>query len=256
MILEICVDSVESAVAAHAGRADRIELCSALSMGGITPSAGLIRSVRSAVPLDVFVLVRPGGGDFSPSPREFDVMREDIARARELGAAGVVLGVLTPDGRVDVERTTELVHLARPMKVTFHRAFDITLDLNRALEDVISTGADRVLSSGGARLGLRGAARLARLSALARGRIILLGAGGIRTSNVREFVLSAQVDEIHTSLRERTASLRAVQARRASRILGAHSDGSERYVVTVNDVRKLRSALDAVAVDRYATAGS
>lgn len=252
IVLEICVDSVESALAAHAGRADRIELCSALSVGGITPSAGLIQSVRAAVSLDVFVLVRPRGGDFCYSAREFEVMQEDIRRARDLGADGVVLGILTPDGHVDMERTAELVRLARPMKVTFHRAFDVSADLDRSLEEVIASGADRILTSGGARLGIDGAARLARLGAAAQGRIILLGGGGIRRSNVRDFILSAQVEEIHTSLRSRTNAPDSMEARRADRILGSHSEGESHYVVTKSDVVKLRLGVDSIAVPEHA----
>ncbi len=245
IVLEVCVDSVESAMAADEGGADRVELCSALSEGGVTPSAGLIHAVRAAVSLQVCVLVRPRGGDFHYSAGEFDVMRDDIRRAGDLGADGVAIGVLTRDGFVDVQRTAQLVSAARPMKVTFHRAFDVSADLDRSLDDLIAAGADRVLTSGGQASGLQGAARLAHLMKAAKDRIILLGAGGLRSSNVREFIQTTGVSEVHSSLRSRLEP--SAEEKRVDVILGAASGGAGRSVLQASEVREFRAVLDTIA---------
>lgn len=244
MDLEICVDSVESAIGAARGGAQRVELCSALGEGGITPSVGLIRAVRDAVGIDVVLMIRPRGGDFVYSDYEFAVMREDILAARRLGANGIAIGILTAEGQVDVERTRRLVQLARPMQVTFHRAFDFAADVEQALEEVIATGADRVLTSGGLADADRGLERLAQLHAQAGNRIRVMAGGGIRESNVRALVQRTGVSEIHTSLNN--CSGPAERNGNSLAGIGARAGESERFLVSEEDVRRIHAALESV----------
>lgn len=248
IVLEVCVDSVESARAAQAGGAQRIELCSALHDGGITPSMGMIEAVRASVTLDVFVMIRPRSGDFCYSAYDFQVMRKDVIKARECGASGVVLGILTAAGQVDIERTAELVEAARPMRVTFHRAFDVSVDLNCSLDAVIATGADRILTSGGQPLATRGTEQIAQLVKAAGNRVVILAAGGIRLTNVRDFVLATGVNEVHTSLRSRVKS--SVRFRDEAVIIGGYAEAHEHSVVKAADVRNVRATLDAIAASR------
>lgn len=240
MNLEICVDSVESAIAAAKGGAKRIELCSALSEGGITPSAGLIGAVRAAVNIEVFIIIRPRGGDFIYSEQELEVMRTDIAEAKARKVDGVVMGVLTENGTVDVDHMSKLIATARPLQVTFHKAFDVCEDLDSALEDVIACGADRILTSGGKLNALHGAAKIAQLQRKAGDRIGIMAGGGIRASNVRTLALKTGVREVHTSLSRSGKEVAESESIR---------DGQKRYRVFESDVRAIKAVIEAVEVD-------
>ncbi|HEX8710930.1 MAG TPA: copper homeostasis protein CutC [Terracidiphilus sp.] len=197
---ELCVQTLESACAAQAGGADQVELCAGLSGGGITPLSEVTAAVVRAVSIPVSVLIRPRYGDFAFSSEEYDLMCRQIGEAREAGAAAVAVGVLLRDGRIDVARTSALVDLARPMKVTFHRAFDEAPDLFTALDDVIATGADCLLTSGGHNGVLAGAATIASLSKHAGNRLRLMAGGGLRLENLAEVVLRSGVTMLHSSL--------------------------------------------------------
>jgi copper homeostasis protein len=198
--LEVCVESVDYALAAERGGADRIELCTDLPSGGITPSFGLMQSVRRHVQILVHALIRPRAGNFCYSDREFEIMRDDVLAAKQSGMNGVVLGILQKDSRVDVERTRMLVALARPLPVTFHRAFDEAANADTALEEAIESGASRILSSAGKTLATEGLSSLSHLVQAARGRIVIMPCGGINDENVLRVVQGTSAREIHTSL--------------------------------------------------------
>jgi copper homeostasis protein len=186
VLVEACVDSVESALAAERGGAGRLELCDALFDGGTTPSAGMIAACRERVSIPLFVIIRPRGGGFVYSEPELDVMRRDIIAARGLGVDGVVLGALRPDGSVNQGQTRLLVDVAGDLPVTFHRAFDFAPDLGAALEVLVAAGVSRVLSSGGAPTAREGADALAGLVRQAGARLAIMAGGGVRDLHVRD----------------------------------------------------------------------
>jgi copper homeostasis protein len=201
MRVEICADSAGGAFAAERGGADRVELCGNLMEGGTTPSTGCIRVARSGLKIGLQIIIRPRGGDFLYSAHELAVMREDIRTARELSADGVVIGCLTASGDIDRSRTGELIELARPMKVTFHRAFDMCRDPYQALEDLVALRVDRVLTSGQEDSCLEGLELIAALQKQAAGRIIVMPGGGITPRNVQRIVAGTGVTEVHLSAR-------------------------------------------------------
>ena len=240
--LEICVETISSARAAERGGASRIELCSDLIEGGVTPSAGLIAAVRSAVSLDLHVLIRPRPWDFYYSPEEIEIMRRDIELAKDLGANGVVFGLLDLAGNVDVDTTRALIQLARPMSVTFHRAFDMTADLLRALEDVCATGADRILTSGGEQTCMQGLDTVAALVAHAKDRLQIMAGGGIRQHNAAEIIRRTGLREIHAAL---GSPLESPMLHRNPGLSMGKRSGTEYQGVQVleEDVRALRQAI-------------
>jgi copper homeostasis protein len=198
MILEVCIDSVESALAAQDGGAARVELCADLDNGGTTPDMGVIRSVRERISIALHVMIRPRPGDFCYSDQEFESMLEEIERAKAWRVDGVVFGILTDRGEIDLVRTKKLLELARPLAVTFHRAFDECSDLRRALADLIGLGVDRVLTSGGRGDILHNAGLLGELVRRSKGRLTIIAGGGVNFENVTEIVNKSGVNEVHT----------------------------------------------------------
>jgi len=198
-LLEVCVDSLAGVCAASEAGADRIELCSALDVGGLTPSLGLIREARAATSLPIFVMLRPRPGDFCFDDTEFRVLRADLDALHAEDVQGVVTGVLSEDLSVDVPRTRELVVLAGSLPVTFHRAFDLCTDPTRALNDLIACGVARILTSGGKNRALDGAAAIRDCVAQAGSALKVVAGGGVDVGSLDELLRQTGVREVHTS---------------------------------------------------------
>jgi copper homeostasis protein len=208
VLLEVCANSVTSALAAQDGGAARVELCENLYEGGTTPSYGEILIARKLLRINLYVLIRPRGGDFLYSDVEFEVMAADIRYCIEAGCDGIVIGILHPDGTIDKERCRKLVELAKPhgVGVTFHRAFDLSADLFQSLEDIIEIGCERILTSGGRSSAMEGSGIISRLIKKAAGRIIIMPGCGIGETNVADLVHYTGAKEIHASARQRSQS--------------------------------------------------
>lgn len=206
MLLEICVFNTATAIAAEQAGADRIELCENYANGGTTPSYGYLKTVREKISIPVFPMIRPRGGDYFHSKDEIEIIRKDILLCKELGYDGVVFGLLNQDGTIDKENTARLVEAAYPLDVTFHRAFDRCKNPLEALETIIECGCTRILTSGQHPKVTDGLTLVKQLVEQANDRIIIMPGSGLNSSNVKNIVDTAGVNEVHTSARIRVSS--------------------------------------------------
>jgi copper homeostasis protein len=243
--IEVSISGVESALAAQAGGADRVELCENLLEGGTTPSFGTVELVRRHLDIEVNVIVRPRGGDFCYSAAEFAVMRRDVQVAKDLGLQGAVFGILSPDGNVDRRRIQELVALARPMHVTFHRAFDMACDPITALSDLVELGVERVLTSGHGPSALDGLPVLAELVRRAGSRIQVMAAGGIKAGNVARVLAGSGVVAVHTGSACAEIVDSAMEYRNLQIAMGSAGQDSE-YRIRRTSERRVREFVQAV----------
>ena len=201
--LEVCANSVTSAIAAQVGGASRVELCENLNNGGTTASFGQILLARKMLHIKLYALIRPRSGDFLYNDIEFETMMADVRSCIEAGCDGIVAGILKADGNIDKERNGELVRLAKQwgLGVTFHRAFDMCANQYQALEDIIELGFERILTSGGKRTAMEGASVISHLVEKAAGKISIMAGAGINEHNVADLVRFTGVKEIHASAR-------------------------------------------------------
>lgn len=237
-ILEICAGSVESAVAARDGGAQRIELCAALEVGGVTPSAGLIAEARKVEGLTLNVIIRPRGGDFLYNEYETACMEQDIHTCKQLGVDGVVIGALTPDGDIDTVLCKRLIAAANGMSITFHRAFDMCRDPKKALEELIAMGCDRVLTSGQAATAEAGRPLLKELVQQAGRRIIIMPGCGVNSNNAAAILSATGATEIHASARKSVGS--GMKFRHSGVSMGnTENDEYARKETCKNEVKKI-----------------
>jgi copper homeostasis protein len=241
-IAEICIDSPTGAIAAEQAGAQRVELCANLMEGGTTPSLGLLEATIARTKLPVQMMIRPRGGDFLYSDIEVDMMLRDIAAAKKTGASGVVFGCLTAEGKVDATLTERLIAAARPMNVTFHRAFDVARDPAEALDILIALGINRLLTSGQEPNALEGGPLIRRMIERAAGRIIVMPGGGITARNVARVLQETGAAEIHFAALSETAS--GMMHRNPNVFMGGELRPAE-YARLVTTTAGVKSVLDA-----------
>ncbi len=240
-IFEVCLQSPTDALAAQAGGARRVELCAALVEGGLTPSRGCLKVCRDSVTIDIMAMIRPRGGDFYYNQQELDSMAADVADCKAIGITGVVFGLLQTDGKLDMEPLRQLISLAKPLQITFHRAFDVCQDPFEALEQLIELGVDRVLTSGQAATVPEGLALIQALVEKAQGRILILPGGGIKPTNVQHIVSQTGVSEFHATAFKQLES--PMQFRNEKVYMG--TPGLPEYERLVTDAAVVRSFLAA-----------
>ena len=242
-ILEICAGSVESAIAARDGGAQRIELCAALEVGGVTPSAGLIAQARKIEGLTLNVIIRPRGGDFLYNEYEATCMEHDIRTCKQLGVDGVVIGALTADGDIDTILCKRLIEAAEGMSITFHRAFDMCRDPRKALEELIGIGCDRVLTSGQASTAQAGVTLLRELVEQANERIIIMPGCGVNSNNAAAILQATGAQEIHASARKSVGS--GMLFRHSGVSMG--NPDSDEYARKETDINEVKAIIDSFA---------
>ena len=241
-VLEVCAGSVQSVIAARDGGAARVELCSALEIGGITPSAGLMREARKVNDIALHVIIRPRGGDFLYDEQEAECMVQDIITAKECGADGIVIGALTADGEIDTALCSRLTAAAQGMNITFHRAFDMCRDPYKALEEIIALGCNRVLTSGQAATAEAGIETIKRLVAIADSRISIMPGCGVNANNAAKILDATGACEIHASARKSVGS--AMRFRHSGVSMGnPENDEFARKETDNNEVKAIVEAI-------------
>lgn len=236
MQLEIIAFNLQSCKIIQQAGAHRIELCDNPAEGGTTASYGFIKEAREASHIQLFPIIRPRGGDFLYNAEEFEAMKSDIKVCRELNCDGVVIGLLKADGSIDKERTAQLVSLAYPMQVTFHRAFDRVNDMHKALEDVIDTGCNRILTSGLYPTAEEGLGNLKKLVEAAQNRIVIMPGSGVRSGNIQNLAKATGATEFHSSARK-------LQKSKMEFKNSAMNENLEFYTADEAEVKKLVSLL-------------
>ncbi|TSJ39511.1 copper homeostasis protein CutC [Mucilaginibacter corticis] len=241
ILLEVCANSIMSAMAAQEGGAQRVELCENLNEGGVTPSPGQISIARKKLHIELYVLIRPRGSDFLYTDIEFETMLADIQYCIDCGCDGIVTGVLNADGTIDKKRSTQLVQLAKKagLGATFHRAFDMCVDQMQALDDIIDMGYDRILTSGGRSTAIEGSRIIADLVKKANGRISIMAGSGVSELNVADLILFTGVKEIHGTLLTRVKS--QMHYNNDHIVMG--SDIGDEYAYEITGVDRVKNVL-------------